>query len=78
MVDRQKFPFERKSINFDGQPTTIYISRPHAMMSAAGWYVGESYWDLKFGGFEGPYNRLSGYYATREEVEKILPTFMED
>lgn len=41
------------------------------MQSAAGYYIGRSYWDEEFG-FEGPYSRESGYYATSDEAEAEL------
>lgn len=47
------------------------VSDLKVMQSAAGWYIGRSYWDEEFG-FEGPYSRESGYYATEHEARVHL------
>ena len=50
----------------------LVISKPKVMESGAGFYIGESYIEYHSDGHshEGPYGRLSGYYATYEEAEK--------
>jgi len=52
----------------------LVISKPKVMESGAGFYIGESYleYPLDEYSWEGPYSRLSGYYATKEEAEKEL------
>lgn len=47
------------------------VSDLKVMQSGAGYYIGRSYWDEEFG-FEGPYSRESGYYATREAAQAEL------
>ena len=53
---------------------TMDVSEPIVMASAAGWYVGKickgEY------GIE-PYDRYTEYFATPEEVQKIVETPME-
>ncbi len=53
---------------------TMEVSEPIVMASAAGWYVGKickgEY------GIE-PYDRYTEYFATPEEVQKIVETPME-
>jgi len=53
---------------------TMEVSEPIVMASAAGWYVGKickgEY------GIE-PYDRYTEYFATPEEVQKIVATPME-
>jgi hypothetical protein len=64
-VDREKFPF---------QAGPDPISRIKVMQSAAGYYVGRSYWDVKYG-FEGPFSRESGYYLTEAAAEEALENY---
>lgn len=47
------------------------VSDLQVMRSAAGYYIGRSYWDEEFG-FEGPYSRESGYFASEEEAQTEL------
>ena len=47
------------------------VSNLKVMKSAAGYYIGRSYWDEEFG-FDGPYSRESGYYATAEDAQLDL------
>lgn len=48
----------------------LRVSRPFAMRSAAGWYVGQVCEDDE--GFVEPYDRLSHYVATEAEAEAML------
>ena len=73
-----KIQKEIKDIKFAtvdmGYDTTMEVSEPIVMASAAGWYVGKickgEY------GIE-PYDRYTEYFATPEEVQKIVETPME-
>lgn len=47
------------------------VSHRHVMQSAAGYYIGRTYWDVEYQ-FEGPYSRESGYYATNVEAQAQL------
>lgn len=47
------------------------VSPLRVMQSAAGYYIGRSYFDLEFG-FDGPYSRESMYYANKEDAEADL------
>lgn len=47
------------------------VSDLKVMCSGGGYYIGRSYWDTEFG-FEGPYSRESGYYATHDEAAAEL------
>ena len=47
------------------------------MASAAGWYVGAVCKDPDMGGMIAPYNRFTEYFATPEEVQKIIDTPIE-
>lgn len=53
--------------NFNGDR----VSDLKVMNSGGGYYIGRSYWDEEFG-FEGPYSRESGYYATAEDAQLDL------
>jgi hypothetical protein len=61
-IDKDKFPLE-----IDGD----YISNLQVMKSAAGHYIGRSYFDSEIGA-ELPYSRESGYYATHDEAQREL------
>ena len=57
-------------------PTTVFgeemqVSESIVMASAAGWYVGSIC--KEDDGFIQPYDRLTDYFATPEEAEKLLP-----
>lgn len=52
---------------FDG----LRVSDLKVMKSGAGYYIGRSYWDEDYG-FDGPYSRESGYYATAEYAQVEL------
>jgi|TARA_A100001011_G_scaffold55201_1_gene53922 hypothetical protein len=58
--------------------TWMPVSEPIAMASAAGWYVGAVCKDPDMGGMIAPYNRFTEYFATPEEVQKIIDTPMEE
>lgn len=47
-------------------------SEPKVMRSNAGYYIGRS---MLMDGFEHPYCRLSGYFATSEEAERWIDWF---
>ena len=51
-------------------------SNLQVMRSAAGWYIGRTYFDLDCG-CEFPYSRESGYYATEEEAQVALGSGFE-
>lgn len=53
--------------DFDGER----VSDLKVMKSAAGWYIGRSYWDQEFG-FDGPYSRESGYYGDPMQAQEEL------
>ena len=59
----------------------LVISAPMVMESGAGFYIGESYIEYEYDSngnvhsHEGPYDRLSSYYATKEEAEKDLKEY---
>jgi len=57
--------------------TWMPVSEPIAMASAAGWYVGAVCKDPDCGGMIAPYNRFTEYFATPEEVQKIIDTPIE-
>jgi len=48
---------------------------PQVMVSAAGYYVGYEYYDEEFG-FWGPYDRVTGYYASEGEAQAALEDVM--
>lgn len=52
----------------------LRISDPLVMKSAAGYYVGLQYLEEEFQAWL-PYDRLTDYYATKEEAEIALKTF---
>ena len=64
---------EFNKVNVYGEE--MEVSEPIVMASAAGWYVGKickgEY------GIE-PYDRYTEYFATPEEVQKIIDTPMEE
>jgi hypothetical protein len=65
--------FTLRSINMD------IISEYRVMRSAAGWYIGQQYYDKLFGdetGYWLPYDRISGYYPEREMVVDLLREFV--
>lgn len=47
------------------------VSELKVMRSAAGWYVGRSYWDTDLE-FEGPWSRESDYFADRDDAMQHL------
>jgi len=49
------------------------VSELKVMSSAAGWYIGTTYFDEECH-CEFPNTRESGYYATEEEAEAALRT----
>ena len=56
---------------------TDELRGPQVMKSGAGWYVGYEYYDDEYD-FWGPYDRVTGYYATKEEAEEVLAKILED
>lgn len=52
------------------------ISKSCVMCSAAGWYIGTTYYDEEMKGWF-PYDRYTGYFRTKEEAEKLLPSYQE-
>ena len=51
-----------------------YVSPVKPMMSTAGWYAGHYCYELMEGQWVGPmpYDRITGYYLTKEEVEDLI------
>lgn len=50
--------------------TGLKISETKVLRSAAGYYIGHEYEDTDFGdAIWMPYDRISGYYATRAQAE---------
>ena len=69
-----------KDVNFTTQNvygTEMPVSEPIAMASAAGWYVGAMCKDPDCGGMMMPFDRFTEYFATPEEVQKIIDTPIE-
>ena len=58
-------------IAFPNKVGDDHVSGLMVMKSAAGYYIGRSYWDTECG-FEGPYSRESGYYGTEDEAQADL------
>ena len=51
------------------------------MRSGAGFYVGTEYFDDEGGpdySFWGPYDRMTGYYRTKEEAEDVLEKMVKN
>ena len=53
------------------------ISEIKVLKSAAGYYIGYLYFDKDMKVWL-PYDRLSGYYVTKEDASQDLPSFMEE
>lgn len=53
------------------------ISEVKVLKSAAGYYIGHLYFDTDMKVWL-PYDRLSGYYATKEDAAQDLPSFIEE
>ncbi len=53
------------------------ISEVKVLKSAAGYYIGYLYFDTEMRVWL-PYDRLSGYYATKEDAAQDLPSFIEE
>lgn len=51
-----------------------YISETKVLHSNAGYYIGHEYKDRDFDAWL-PYDRISGYYATREAAEAELANY---
>lgn len=58
-------------------PVHEEISKPCVMCSAAGWYIGLTYYDAELKGWF-PYDRLTFYLPTQEAAEELLPIYLED
>lgn len=77
------FPGETVGSGAPGPNEDDSVIGPQVMKSAAGYYIGYSCKEnwAEPGEepqiFEVPYSRESGYFATREEAEAVLPTFVE-
>ena len=75
-----KFAKDIKDIKFAtvemGYKTTMEVSEPIVMASAAGWYVGAICKDEDCGGMIVPYNRFTEY-MTQEKAQVVLDTPME-
>jgi len=59
--DKSKFP-----LMIGNDP----VSELKVMRSAAGYYLGRSYFDTEFG-FEAPYSRETGYMSEAEAVDEL-------
>jgi hypothetical protein len=53
------------------------ISEVKVLKSAAGYYIGYLYYDEDMKGWF-PYDRLSGYYVTKEDALLDLPSFQNE
>lgn len=53
-------------------PINDPVSPVKVMRSNAGYYAGRTFRDDESDGAEHPYDRLSGYFDTKEEVEEII------
>jgi len=53
------------------------ISEVKILKSAAGYYIGYLYFDTDMKVWL-PYDRISGYYATKEDAAEDLPSFIEE
>jgi hypothetical protein len=53
------------------------ISEVKVLKSAAGYYIGHLYLDNDMKVWL-PYDRLSGYYVTKEDAAEDLPSFIEE
>ena len=75
-----KIQKEIKDIKFAtvefGYDTTMEVSEPIVMASAAGWYVGKICKGEDCGGMIVPYNRFTEY-MTQEKAQVVLDTPME-
>ena len=75
-----KFAKDIKDIKFAtvemGYKTTMEVSEPIVMASAAGWYVGAICKDEDCGGMIVPYNRYT-QYMTQEQAQYCLDTPIE-
>lgn len=55
------------------------ISEYRVMKSAAGWYIGQEYYDTNIGDAAGywlPYDRLTDYFPDRESALDIIREFV--
>lgn len=59
------------------QSETEQISELKVLKSAAGYYIGYLYYDQDMKGWF-PYDRLSGYYVTKEDALEDLPSFKNE
>lgn len=53
------------------------ISELQVLKSAAGYYIGYLYFDTDMRVWL-PYDRISGYYVTKEDAAQDLPSFIEE
>ena len=70
MVDRTKLTAEQNA-RFPHTIGPDAVSTLMVLQSAAGYYIGRTYWDDEFE-FEGPYSRESGYYPTQDAAAAAL------
>jgi hypothetical protein len=53
------------------------ISEVKILKSVAGYYIGYLYFDKDMNAWL-PYDRISGYYVTKEDAAQDLPSFTEE
>jgi len=54
----------------------IKVSEAKVMHSAAGYYIGQAYYDTECGAWL-PFSRLSGYYSTQELANDAMPLYQD-
>lgn len=59
------------------QENGLTVSQTQVLMSNAGYYIGHTYHDTEFDAWL-PYDRISGYFPTREHAQKVLDTYKEE
>ena len=59
-----------EEIKWRDEGNDTFVSEPLVMASNAGWYIGEIYKESD--GFVMPYDRLSNYHSTPEEVAQLI------
>lgn len=65
-VDRTRYPYQRGS---------FFVSKRMVLGGGGGHYIGRTCWNPE--GFEEPWSRESGYYATTEQAEDVFSRISE-
>jgi hypothetical protein len=70
---------EHNELHFHNQEGEVYkgdvLSETKVLKSNAGYYIGHEYQDRDFENAYLPYDRISGYYATRPAAEMDLELY---